>query len=264
MQPQAVVCLQASLAEIWLNAGGVLCGVSDDALERGLETGGAALTGTVKHPSTEAIFALSPDLVIYSPDIAGQSEAAAVLEQAGVPCYAAKVDTFADYLAALAAFTAITGNEAAYEQYGLAVREQIEAVVAAVPADADAPSVLFLRGYSSGVKAKAREHVVCDILDHLGADNIAARQQSLLEEISMETVIAEDPQFIFVVYMGEDSAAAEAALAGSLTDNPAWGDLRAVREGNFIVLPRELFHYKPNQRWGESYAYLYDCLYGQE
>ena len=28
-----------------------------------------------------------------------------------------------------------------------------------------------------------------------------------------------------------------------------------------VLLPRELFHYKPNARWGESYAYLAKILY---
>ena len=261
--PQSVVCLQASLAEIWLLAGGTMVGVTDDAGERGLDIGDAAPVGTTHSPSTEAIFALAPDLVVYSPDISGQTEAAGVLEQAGIVCYAAKVDTFDDYIDVLSDFCTLTGDDTAFLEYGEAVEAEIAAVIDAVPEGIELPSVLFMRGYSSGVKAKAREHVVCDILDDLGADNIAARHDSLLEDVSLETVIAEDPAFIFVVYMGEDNAAAEAALAESLTNNPAWADLRAVREGNFITLPRELFHYKPNQRWGEAYAYIFDILYPQ-
>ena len=29
----------------------------------------------------------------------------------------------------------------------------------------------------------------------------------------------------------------------------------------YIVLPKDLFHYKPNNRWGESYQYLGEILY---
>ena len=29
----------------------------------------------------------------------------------------------------------------------------------------------------------------------------------------------------------------------------------------FVVLPKELFHYKPNARWGESYEYVAKILY---
>ena len=43
--------------------------------------------------------------------------------------------------------------------------------------------------------------------------------------------------------------------------NPAWAGLSAVQNGRYVLLPRELFHYKPNARWGESYAYLAKILY---
>ena len=64
----------------------------------------------------EAILALEPELVIYSADIEGHLEAAAVLAQGGIPCYAAKVEAFDDYLKVLADFTALTGRGDLYEQ----------------------------------------------------------------------------------------------------------------------------------------------------
>ena len=47
----------------------------------------------------------------------------------------------------------------------------------------------------------------------------------------------------------------------TLGQNPAWQGLTAVQEGRVYVLPRDLFHYKPNARWAESYAYLYELLF---
>lgn len=34
-----------------------------------------------------------------------------------------------------------------------------------------------------------------------------------------------------------------------------------MKEDRYIVLPKDLFHYKPNNRWGESYQYLGEILY---
>jgi iron complex transport system substrate-binding protein len=34
-----------------------------------------------------------------------------------------------------------------------------------------------------------------------------------------------------------------------------------VQNGRYTVLPKDLFHYKPNERWGESYAYLYEIIF---
>ena len=98
------------------------------------------------------------------------------------------------------------------------------------------------------------------ILADIGADNVAAGNPAL-EELSLEAIIAADPQFLFVVTMGSDEEKALAAFDALLASNPAWGTLAAVQEGRVYVLPRELFHYKPNARWAESYAYLYELLF---
>jgi iron complex transport system substrate-binding protein len=52
----------------------------------------------------------------------------------------------------------------------------------------------------------------------------------------------------------EDSALT--FLRENFESNPAWSGLSAVKSGNFRVLPKDLFHYKPNERWDESYEYL--------
>ena len=58
---ERVVCLYGSFAEAWVQAGGELAGVTDDAVnERGLETD-AQIIGTTKTPNLELILALEPD-----------------------------------------------------------------------------------------------------------------------------------------------------------------------------------------------------------
>ena len=60
--------------------------------------------------------------------------------------------------------------------------------------------------------------------------------------------------------MGDEQKALD-YLNGLIEGNPAWSELAAVKEGRYIVLPKDLFHYKPNNRWGESYQYLGEILY---
>ena len=258
--PERVAVLQASLTDLWLTAGGRVTAVTDDTADHGLNVGDAAVVGTTKSPSTEAILALKPDLVIYSPDIAGQAAAAEVLKSAGIPLLPAKVDSFADYLFHLKLFSSLSGDADAYPHYGEAVEAEIQAILDAVPAE-EPPRVLFLRAYSSGVKAKAKEHVVCDILEDLGAENIAAAESSLLETLSLEVIAQKDPDCILVVTMGSDEAAAKARLEETLFSQPVWQSLSAVKEGRLFYLPRELFHYKPNARWAEAYDYVFQILY---
>jgi iron complex transport system substrate-binding protein len=58
-----------------------------------------------------------------------------------------------------------------------------------------------------------------------------------------------------------DSEKALKALQDGIAKNPAWSNLTAVKNDRFVVLPKELFHYKPNARWGESYEYVAKILY---
>ena len=62
--PERVVCLYGSYAEAWLQAGGALVGVTDDAAkERGIElTEDVRIIGTNKEPNLELIVALAPVL----------------------------------------------------------------------------------------------------------------------------------------------------------------------------------------------------------
>jgi len=260
--PERVVSLYGSFAESWLLAGGTLCGTTEDAVsERKLDLPeDCAIVGTVKEPNLEMILSLNPDLVILSSDIAGHRDLDEALEGAGVPHVYYVVDTFDAYLAMLGDFCTLTGRDDLYRQNGLDIKGQIDALLARVPAG-EGPTVLLLRAYSTGVKAKGADNLAGAILSDLHCQNVADLAPSLLEELSIEAIIDYDPDFIFVTTMGTDDEKAMAALRSHLTDNPAWAGLSAVKDGRFITLPKDLFHYKPNARWGESYAALFEILY---
>lgn len=259
--PQRVVSLYGSYAEAWAQAGGTLVGATEDAVsERGMDLGTAQIIGTTKAPNLERILALDPDLVILSLDIAAQVSAAEVLEAAGVPCAAFRVDTWQDYARMMDVFTALTGRRDLYEAIVPPMEAAIGETIASAQAQ-NAPTVLLLRAYSTGVKAKADDNLAGAMLEDLGCVNIAAREPSLLEELTLEAIVVEDPDCIFISVMGGDEEAALAVVEETLGQNPAWQGLTAVKEGRVYVLPRDLFHYKPNARWAESYAFLYELLF---
>lgn len=256
-----VVSLYGSFGETWLLAGGTLVGTTSDAVEeRNLNLGEeVAVIGGVKQPDTEAILALNPDFVILSADIEAQVALDDALTEMGLPHAYFRVDSLEDYLQMLGTFCAMTGRDDLYETNGAAVKQQVEETLAAV-AGQEAPTVLLIRAYSTGAKAKGEDNLTGLILRDLGADNLVARYESLLEDISMEELIAADPDYIFVTSMGDDEKA-KAYMTDTLETNPAWSGLSAVQSGRYVFLPKELFHYKPNARWGESYRYLAEILY---
>ena len=256
-----VVSLYGSFAETWQLAGGELVGATSDAIqERQLDLGDAAVVGTVKEPNLEEIIAADPDFVILAADIAAQAALHDALVQAQIPHAYYRTDTFQEYLAMLKDFCTMTGRQDLYEQNGLAVQDQIESVLEAVDGQ-PSPTALLIRAYSTGAKAKGEDNLAGIILQDLGVDNLVSRHESLLEELSMEEIIAADPDWIFVTTMGSSDEAAMAYMSSTFENDPAWAGLSAVKNGQYVLLPRELYHYKPNARWGESYAYLAEILY---
>lgn len=260
-EAQRVAALSGSFGEIWLNAGGTLVATTKDAVtDRGLDLADdVQIIGSIKEPDLEALLAAEPDFVIMTADTGSHVEMAVTLQQAGIPCGLFKVEYFEDYLNLLEDFCSITGRTDLYEQNGLQVQKDIEATLDKAP-ELEGKTVLLLRAFSSGFKAKDSENMTGTMLADFGLENILDKYDSLLEEISIEEIITADPDYIFVTTMGSDEQAAIDNLDQSLTSNPAWSGLTAIRNGKYYILPQELFHYKPNARWNESYAHLLDLL----
>lgn len=261
--PKKVVVLFDSFTEMWEQAGGVLLGTTADALEeKQLKSENITVVGeTIHEPSLETIVSLEPDFVVLSPDIEQHKALSESLDKVGIVNAFFKVEFFDDYLEAMKIMTDLTGDKEAYENNALAIKEQIDAVKKAAEGK-EGPTVLYMRAMTSNIKAKGDDHHTGAMLKDLGCDNIVSRYDSLLDGISLEEVVKEDPDFIFYTTMGNDEKAL-AYLKENLESNPAFNSLSAVKNGRYIRLPKDMFHYKPNAKWGEAYQYLYDIIYGE-
>lgn len=263
--PQRVAALLGSYADVWCLAGGqgTLVAAAHDAwTDFALDLGGnVADLGGLLEPNLEALIAAEPDFVIASSNTAAHLELQSALEELGIPVAYFDVNSFADYLAMLQTCTMLTGRDDLYQQNGLDVQAQVDDAKA--QADGSAPTVLVLRAAGSSCKVKNSQGTVLgELLADLGAVNIADSDAQLLEDLSLERILADDPDCIFVVYQGDDEAAARRTLEAALTANPAWNTLTAVQQGRFYVMDKQLFHLKPNARWGEAYRQAADLLYG--
>lgn len=256
-----VISLYGSFTEACLLAGCPVTGTTQDAIEerRLVLSEEVAMVGTVKEPNLERIISLEPDFILLSADIASQAGLDNTLSSMGIPHAYFRIDTFKDYRCMMEELVKLTGREDLYEKNAVEVEKKIETILAAVPKDAS-PSVLLIRAFATGAKAKASDNFTGMMLEELRTCNIAAIHKSLLEDLSMETIILEDPDFIFVTTMGDETTALK-NLADQIESNPAWSSLSAVQNNRYAILPKELFHYKPNARWDEAYEYLAKILY---
>lgn len=263
--PERAAALLGSFADVWNLAGGSLCAAAGDAWEDfGLELDGAVNIGGAHSPSLELLLSAGPDFVIASASTAGDVELREPLESAGIPVAYFDVDNFSDYLEMLQICTEITGRKDLYEQNGLLLQAQIEAVKNQY-AQADIPdeerTVLLIRTSATFLKAKGSQGTILgEMLSDMGCINIADSDTSLLENLSVEVVIREQPHHIFVVTMGNDTEAARSFLEATLKENPAWNSLEAIQAGRMHHMDKTLFNLKPNARWAEAYQKLYEIL----
>ncbi|MBR6743738.1 MAG: ABC transporter substrate-binding protein [Clostridia bacterium] len=263
--PDRVAALLGSFADVWMLAGGELCAAADDAWEDfGLALENAVNIGGAHSPSLELLISADPAFVIASASTASNVDMKDSLEAMGITVAYFDVDRFEDYLAMLDICTDITGRKDLYEQNGLRLQAQIEAVKEEYR-NADIPEnerkILLLRAASTFVKAKgSRGTILGEMLADMGCVNIADSDTSLLENLSVEAVIRENPHRIFVVTMGSNDEKAKKTLENMINENPAWRTLEAISADRLHVMDKTLFNLKPNARFAQAYEILADIL----
>ena len=264
-EPQRVAALIGSFADVWLLSGGSICAAAEDAWDDfDLELPDAVNIGGAHSPNLELIFSANPDFVIASASTSSNVEMLETLETAGITVAYFDVDSFEDYLAMLNICTDITGRKDLYERNGMKLQFQIEVIkqeMSEQPLTEEQKTVLLLRAHSGSVKAKGSEGTILgEMLADLGCINIADSDTSLLEALSVESIIRQEPYRIFVVTMGNDTKKAMDNFYQMMEENPAWGTLEAVAEGRVHIMDRKLFNVKPNADWAESYEKLSEIL----
>lgn len=256
-----VVTLLGSFCDEWMAAGGSVVGTASDTFtsyDFGFDES-VVNTGSNLHPDVETIINLEPDLVIASSKLDGQVEIKETLENAGITVAYFNVDNFDDYSKTMEIFTTITKRDDLYKQNVTDVSNQIEAAKSQI--DGRKPKVLFIRAAASSVKVKTSTGTVgSEILKDLDTVNIADSNKSL-EDLSMEAILLEDPDYIFVTVQGSDVDKALENVNQLLISNPAWNSLTAVKNNNYYVLDKMLYNSKPNAKWGEAYKKLADIIY---
>ena len=261
-KPQKTAVLFSSLAECWIEAGGEVYVTVRESVERGLVKEETELVdkGAGKTVDTEKLISLEPDFVICSADIASHRDVASALKKAKIPVAMLRMDTFEDYLTILRTLTKITGKTENYEQFGENAKSEIEKIISNGKRENN-PKILFVRSgssYSSAKAKKADDNFAAKILEDLGCVNIADKAETLLDNLSAEVILKENPQYIFVSVMGDYDNSK--AYMQELLAKKEYASLDAVKNGRVYFLPKELFQYKPCGRWAESYRYISSIL----
>ena len=257
--------LIGSFAQIWTLGGGKVVASPDDAwndLDVDLDEDCINL-GKINALSMEKLIASNPDFVLASPNIRQDVSWCDTLDKMGIPVAYFEVFDFNDYLNLFGIVTDITGRKDLYEKYGSDVKREVDEILS--KNRTDSPKVLCLLASTQYLKAKnSSSSVMGGMLRDLGCINIADSESSLLENLSIEYILQENPDYIFITQRGDDMEGMMEFVEAYFVDHPLWNELDAVKEGRVYFMEKELYNLKPNHRWGEAYRKLQEILLYEE
>ena len=255
--------LLGSYADMWILAGGNVCAAPEDAFDD-LDLPLAEDTvnlGATKRLSLELLLSGNPDFVLASTNTPQHLEWQGAIEGAGITVAYFDVSCFEDYLRMLKICTDITGMPERYEEYGTNIQKQIDEIL---ERNADRPeqTVLMMRASATSIRAKKNEgNVLGEMLESFGCVNIADSDESLLENLSLESIMLLNPDKILIVQSGDDTEGTKENIKNMFRENPLWSELEAVKKEQVYFLDKHLYNLKPNARWAEAYEKLEEILY---
>ena len=261
-KPERVVVLFPSLIDIWIRNGGELVGMVEGGTGTALDIEGVDIVGGFGSVSMEKVISLNPELVILSANSKSHKKLTESLEENNISVIPVAYEFKDDYFKTAKLFATINDRMDLYEEEAGKIKEEKQEIIDNVPGD-NKPKILIMFAASNALTASGSNSTLGEILKDLGTINIADDSNSLLNDknFSIEKIIAEDPDFIFVQTMGSDKEAIEERIKADAESNPAWSTLSAVKNDRYMVLPNDLYTYKANHRYAEAYMGLAEILY---
>ena len=203
--------------------------------------------------------AAEPDFILASLNNNQQISWKDTFDSMGIPSAYFEVYDFEDYLRLLGILTDITGRKDLYEKYGESVKKEIDELLE--KKRTDSPKVLSMLASTAYLKAKNSDgSVMGAMLRDLGCVNLADSEAGLLENLSIEYILQEDPDYIFITQRGDDEEGMKAFVSNYFDEHPAWKQLSAVKNGHVYFMDKNLYNLKPNHRWAEAYRGLWEIL----
>ena len=123
--------------------------------------------------------------------------------------------------------------------------------------------IVIMHATASAVTVEGSHSIAGCVSDILGFENVAAaalKGKSNKTPYSMETLVEQNPEIIFITSMGKPEEI-ENRLRTDFKNNPAWNSLPAVKAGRVYVLPEKLFLINPGLRYPEAVKFMAQQVY---
>ncbi len=208
-----------------------------------------ASVGSHTRIDLEKLVGLAPDLVIgwVTGNPAEQLE---TLEALGMPVFYIEPRGIEDVATAIERLAKLAGTQA----YGQAVADNFRATMAALETRyRDRPPVpMFYQVWDEPLMSVNDQHLIGQVIEICGGDNIFGEQARLVPRITQEAVLAANPEAIVAGGMGEENR-------HWLTHWQQYSRLTAVANDNLFFVPPSLIQ-RPTPRLMEGTQLLCEKL----
>ena len=217
-----VVSLAPSLSEIVveLDSADLLVGVLD-AGERPAEIASVPSVGRYGQLDMEQLLSLQPDLLLLWPGSVGPAQRDQ-LKRLGIPTFVAEPHSLEQLTTQIEAIAAQLGRPERGVKRVAALRQQLAELRQRYRREV--PLRVFYQVWDQPLYTVGGEQIISDALQVCGAHNIFADLQLPAPQVSVEAVLARNPQVIL--------AAAQAQLDAW----KAWPQVKAVERGQLLLV----------------------------
>jgi ABC-type Fe3+-hydroxamate transport system substrate-binding protein len=203
--------------------------------------------GDALRPNVETVLGANPDLVIL---YASEDNRLAYdrLRDAGIAVLSLRIDRIEHFERSARLLGRLTGDAVA----GNRVADSVLATLARVRAATEGlprPRV-FWRIWDAPLITIGRGSFLSQLVDIAGATNVYEDIAAPSQQITFEDVVRRDPELVLVGPEGNET----------ITTDPAWRALRAVREGRVRIVDTTLVG-RPSVRLGEAAVHLAKLLH---
>ena len=260
-KPERIVVTSASFLEPLHEVGGDVVGRPDSKTQMPDYAKEKASVGKVYQIDLEKVLACEPDLVIINKGM--NEKLVGSLEESGVKTIVVDMKSYDDVKQMVQIFAQVTGDAAKGDTLVKAMDEKIAAVVKKVPQEKH--RVAILHSTNQGLTVQLDGSIAGSVTKMLGWENVASGQTPLEKNpdaapYSLETLVQENPEIIFVTSMGKIEEI-KAAMEQTIAENPAWQTIPAIQQGRLYYLPQDLFLLSPGIHYPEAVETMAKLVY---
>ena len=260
-KPERIVVTSASFLEPLYAVGGEVVGRPDSKSKIPEAAKSVTNIGRVYQIDAEKVLALTPDLVILNRGM--NEKLVETLAANHIKTLVIEMKSYEDVKREIGTFATLTGETAKGDELIRKMDADIEAVRTSIPQEKKRVAIIHSTG--QGLSVQLDGSIAGNIANILGWENTAAGMPALDKNpdaapYSMETLVAQNPDIIFVTSMGEE-AEIRASMEAMFAESPAWQSVSAVRDGRVYYLPQEMFLFSPGIEYPVAVKYMARLVY---